>query len=444
MSIPLLPFLYQTRTILRCRRHLPVRGTLSRAFLHLTAAVARRRKADDDIPFVQGVSGTDVPAQEDVPRGTITAAERQTFEHIFADIRQRGLTPNVEQDLPPPSLSARRSANRIIEQAAFDSVQTRPSAILSPTMAADAARDKQKALERFPPSLRAAASRAFELIHPDHPAVMLPRSDSTEDFGGEGESEWQATTNSALRAAELEAKRLPEQKRVEDLMAGARSDFELWDIMEKEVFTYPDRLSLRRQSSQEPQTQSDEQPDLWLGGKKVKAKFTVSEPIEEEASEDNTVAATQRMNLYIYGPLYPSFLLFGLRRLDQAFAMPSQLALSVLPRIKELGLESFVVGVSTPFYNELLDIYQRRYGNLDKMLELLEEMRHSGLHFDEGTVSVLQAAHSESTALSAGKHGVFAQAFMTMPEYERALRDRLKNWLIAVKASVKQQDAEMN
>ena len=51
-------------------------------------------------------------------------------------------------------------------------------------------------------------------------------------------------------------------------------------------------------------------------------------------------------------------------------ALLSPLTFSLLPRIKELGLESFVLGVSTPFYNELLEIYWKRRGDLLGMMGL--------------------------------------------------------------------------
>lgn len=451
MSTPPLLFLYQTRTILRCRRQIPT-TTLSRASLHLTTA--RRRRGDasiNEIPFVKDGPRAGRPGQDDGPRGTITPAERQTFERIFADIEQRGLKPNMQQDPSASSLTARQTTNLILEQAALGASQERTRAHLISTVTADAAKEKQRALQSFPPSLRAAASRAFRLVHPDHPAAMLEPDEEFVDEGevegepkveGAGEQEWQVPAESM---AELDAKRDEEQKRLEGLLSAARSDFELWDVMEREVFSYPDKLGLRRQFSQEQQPERQSQPDLWLGGKRARARLVVN---SMEPSEDSAVASDQKMNLYTYGPLYPSFLLYGLRRLDRAFSTPSPLALSVLPRIKALGLESFVVGISTPLYNELLGIYYRRYGDLAKILELLAEMVHSGIGFDKDTAAILHAAHGELSALGDGSNGNFPKAFMSMPEYERLMRDRLKKYLVAAtnsrKAHRRQRSVEMD
>ncbi|KAI1864474.1 uncharacterized protein JN550_008761 [Neoarthrinium moseri] len=434
MTAPPLPFLYQTRTILQCRR-LP--RCLGSRLLHQTTPT--RARGDNDIPFARDLPGEDIPIEDEepAPRGTITANERQTFERIFADIAARGLQPNAQRDPPAPAPSARRTTNLILERAAQDAGQQRPGAVISPALYIDAAKDKNKALLRFPPSLRAAASRAFELLHPDHPTVRSPplgpdraRANTTDEDEG-----WGSPTNSFQRMVEIDAKRHPEQKRVEALMSAARTDFDLWDVMEKEVFTYPEKLGLGS-------VDASPKPSGRKAGSKASEK--AAEPPVEPPAESASGPPTEKLDLYLYGPLYPSFLLFGLRRLDTAFTKPSPLTLSVLPRIKDLGLESFVLGVSTPFYNELLSIYYRRYGNLSKMMELLEEMRHSGLYFDENTAAVLNKTYSAVNAMGHGKRGTFAQAVMSMPDYERSLRERLRQWHRTVDISIAQRDVDID
>ncbi|KAI0121746.1 hypothetical protein BJ170DRAFT_687981 [Xylariales sp. AK1849] len=435
MSILPLPFLYQTRILLRSR-YLPVLAI--RRSLHATTS--RPGKGDSDIPFAQDVPGEDVPMAEPEPPGTITATERQAFERIFADIAARGLVPNMQQDLPPPSSTAQRSTNLILERAAADAGQQRSKPIMSPVSYAGAARDKAKALLRFPPSLRAAAGRAFELLHPDHPAALSHQPPVNDT--GEGGKEWRTPKNTFMRAVELDAKRYPEQKRVERLMSAAKTDFELWDVMENEVFSYPDKLGVRKsENTKQDHLRTKETSKRKTGKATPSAEAIVA--LETNASTDQPHTA-EKLNLYVYGPLYPSFLLFGLRLLDQAFSKPSPLALSVLPRVKELGLESFVLGVSTPFYNELLGIHYGRYGDLSKMLDLLEEMRHSGLYFDTDTVSILNRTQLQTEDLANGKYGAFATAFMTMPEYEQSMRDRIRHWHRAIDISLAQRDADID
>lgn len=138
----------------------------------------------------------------------------------------------------------------------------------------------------------------------------------------------------------------------------------------------------------------------------------------------------------IYGPLYPMLLVTSLRLLDKHFSQPSQLALSVLPRVKELGVASYVLGVSTAFYNYLLGIYWGRYGDVSSVLAHLEEMRHAGLYFDKDTFSTVARVSSWLTEMANGEHGAFLREAMSMPEYEVALRSRLRHWTNEITRSI--------
>lgn len=394
--------------------------------------------------------------------GTITAEERRTFDRIFQDIAVRGLKPQRQQDVPPPTDKARKITRLIIEAASEEAGQApNNNHPIAPVFYAQAIEDRNKYLLRFPVSLRNAASRTFDLLQSEGP----PRPQTVVDVGRDGEKEvkeWEPSKNSMMRMVELEAKRYPEFKRIETLMMEAKTDLELWDVMESEVFTLPDKLGIRSPSldlvrpedEDEPIAQKKEDEPKKMRGKKKKAKLT--EKVGEDSSKQDDAAATKTaktenmeqqptLSLYVYGPMYPQLLLIGLRRLDRGFATPSRLSLNMLPRIKALGLESYVLGVSTPFYNQLLEIYYFQYGDLAKMLELLEEMRHAGLWLDQGTVSVLNKAYYQTRELSNGViSGPFAEAIMTMPEYELDLRRRIKHWARAIDISIDQQQKDVN
>ncbi|KAK7943913.1 uncharacterized protein PG986_013026 [Apiospora aurea] len=444
MSTSYLPFLYQTRTILRTR--LPLNRTVARA-LHTTPACLSK-KADKHIPFEVGIEREE-KAPEPGAKGTITPTERQTFDRIFADIAARGAIPRPNNDLPAPSPTARRSTNFILNAAANDAIDTRPELLASPVQLAEASKDRNKALLRFPPSLRAAANRAFNILKPNYPS-----DEATGSIEQGPQAEADDTPNSfILHMVELDAKREPEERRINERMESATSEFELWDVLETEVFSLPAKFGLvmepdaREKRIQEKQevherrtAKASKQPKENKKIRKLKKKIAMLEP--QEPSEEEL--AERKQNMYQYGPLYPAFLLRGLRLLDTKFPMSSRLTLNVLPRVKELGLESYVLGVSTPFYNELLRIYYHRYGDLEKMLDLLEEMRHSGLYFDEGTASILTQVHQQTKSLANGDFGPFGQAIMTMPEYEYSVRTRIGHWHRGVDISIKQRNRDID
>ncbi|KAI1458598.1 hypothetical protein F4805DRAFT_423973 [Annulohypoxylon moriforme] len=467
MPSTFLPFLYQTRTILRANP----RKTLAVArSLHATSR--RCDKGKDDIPFEFNVGEEDMlvtPPEPTEParRGTITPYERQIFERIFADIKARGLKPNVRQDD-----TATRTSMLIMQQAAQEAGQSRAPTVAAPGLLAGAAKDRNKALLRFPPELRAAASRALNIV--DSSASALPvdaDADAAEKNKADVDEGWKTPAHTINRTVELEAKRRPERVRVEGLIVNAKSDFELWDVLEKEIFTMPVRLGINRRDyrpeqddivSEEPEAEEEgiaidevASESGEASGASEGAEDSGNE-LEDKLEEIEGVAAAEaaesaegytppeELSLYVHGPLYPAYLLLALRRLDTAFTAPSPLAFSLLPRIKELGLESYILGVSTPFYNDLLDIYWTRRGDLPGMLQLLEEMRHCGLYFDEQTASILNQVDAATTALANKvSSGSFARALMTMPEYERSIRDRLRHWHRIVDLSIKERENDL-
>ncbi|KAI0104303.1 hypothetical protein GGR51DRAFT_230348 [Nemania sp. FL0031] len=459
MSFTLMPFLYQTRTILRLPPH-RASATVLRS-LHTTT----RRPKETTIPFDYEVGRPeeDIPVADAPVRGTITPSERQIFERIFADIEARGLKPAVsDHDAPMTEPSASRSARLIMQQAAQDAGQARPATVASPAVLSGTAKDRAKALLRFPPQLRGAASKALDTIKQqalkgrDYEAATYDTSAAApeEEEDDMVEEHWKAPAHTFARTVELESKRHKERNRIEGLITSAASDFELWDVLEREVFTMPARLGIVKGTTEsdgsEPspkqrgrghsstpessgQTSSDAEPNL-----------EADEVAEADSTSSNHAPSSsdaQNLSLYVHGPLYPAYLLLALRRLDTAFCAPSPLVFSILPRIKELGLESYVLGVSTPFFNELLTIYWTRRGDLAGMLELLEEMRHCGLYFDARTAAILNQVDKAVAGLANGRSGL-GQTLMLMPEFEKLQRERIRHWhrIVDMSAQERQDD----
>ncbi|KAK6850633.1 hypothetical protein PG987_000267 [Apiospora arundinis] len=444
MSTSYLPFLYQTRTIL-CTR-LPLNRTVART-LHTTST--RFAKRDKHIPFESDVRTDEevLPQAKEKRRALSLRPSAKLSRASSPTLLPVAQSPRLDDDLPLPSPTARRSTNFILNAAANEMVDTRAEIVASPAQMAEASKDRSKALLRFPPSLRAAANRAFNILKPNYPS-----DEATESIGSASQAEADEPPNSVLlRMVEMNAKREPEERRVNELMESASSDFELWEILEEEVFSLPGKFGLvMRPDAQQQRIQEKQaiEENRSKKRKKVPAqerklmKHMAKLQREQELTDEEL--AERKQNMYQYGPLYPAFLLKGLRLLDSNFPQSSRLTLNVLPRVKELGLESYVLGVSTPFYNELLRIYYHRYGDLERMLDLLEEMRHSGLYFDEGTASILDQVHNQTKNLANGKYGPFGQVLMTMPEYEDSVRTRIGHWKRGVDISIQQRDHDID
>ncbi|KAH8885572.1 hypothetical protein GQ53DRAFT_357580 [Thozetella sp. PMI_491] len=446
MSSTLLPFLYQTRTLQRL--YTSRAGATNFRALSTTPSCRARRQfvRSNDIPFelpedfpVTEVGRKKTKSAEDSEgdaRGTITPSEREAFNRIFEEIAARGqaadslgavqpsdpaagsirlsdepespLTPSNESGKVDPEVG-RDIVNVIIQDAEQKYVNARRTAMqpydpLHPLEQISSARDRNLAFLKFPPSLREAAGIALGSGGRDSVlkrGTSVPEQADTQSEEGTGAS---ITAQSAApvmdplaKDIKMEALRRPERTRIERRMKNAQSDFQLWDVMEAEVFTMVQKLGLTE-------------------GSPRKAR-------RNKAS----VKATAELNLDVHGPLYPELLLLGLRQMDQAFGRSSPLALSILPRIKELGLASYVLGISTSFYYQLMVIQWHRYGNITAVLNLLEEMRHAGLSFDHNCLRVVDAVNIFHKEATRGDHGIFLQQLMRMPEFEH-MPYRFKHW----------------
>lgn len=450
MSATLTPFLFQTRTLARFARAGPaVPSRLARS-LHITPN-CRRKAARDPIPF-------ELPPELENPdtaggagpldTGTITPVERQAFDKIFQEISEKGKslptvtpkredTPDLAQTEPqflkglynggPFNISA------IMQDAAEKHSETNPGVNgldpLSPLESTYSAADREQALLQFPPSLRRAARTAYGMMETARDTSVATEGGGQEDLGLQRDAvEVVASSDNLAKKVQVEASRREARLTIKAMMEKAENDFALWDVVEKEVFTLVEKLGLAAKEP-EPKTQ------------KTKRRKKKKAAAEEDKSADAAAAAATskpRLNMDTYGPVYPMLLLDALHLFEKKFSRPSPLAFNLLPRIKQLGLPSYVLGVSTSFYNKLLSVMWEHFGDATGVMALLEEMRHAGLQFDEETKSVLHQMDRVLRSADRGENGYFLKKMMHMPEYEPLLTRRLSNWNRHIDWNIKQ------
>lgn len=468
MSTTLTPFLYQTRTLQRLARASLGRSVAVRTGLHTTA-----RRARAEIPFELP---PDLNAKDPDIRDSITPTERQAFEQIFREIADRGQKPRIPKLEPskPEKAELDPAASKLIAalqlgrpgdgeavskfDAAFnvsvimDDAAGRYQKIgpgirgldrLSPLDATYSAAERETALLRFPPTLRRAARMAFGMFDTVQPGTTVHEEGGQEqEIGiakpGDNGRVFDAVdkvsaglSNERLaRTVEIEAQRRKERLRIKAHMDSCQSDFQLWEVIEKQVLPLVDRLGL-----------TDPPPNPSFKTKKLKRNKGKKSQVETEPeTQPKAVQPTPAapLDMEIYGPIYPQLLLEGLHLLDSKFARPSPYAMHLLPRIKQLGLISYVLGVSTSFYNRLMLLLWDRYGDAVGVLNLLEEMKHAGLYFDENSRSVVSRIHMVYTQAEKGDQGHFVHKLMNMPEFEPILSDRLRYWTSNIDRSIKE------
>ena len=257
---------------------------------------------------------------------------------------------------------------------------------------------RDKYLQRYPKSLRDAAQLALGIsdVAAENVSTGRPGFDTAEaeqDLWNEREMYAQ------LRGAE--------RKRVLGLMDDCSTDQELWAFMEKEVFSLPRKFGIIQQ---EESAKPKPKPKATKSKKKGKTA-------ENELSEDSTNASAKpteeaKEALFVHGPLYQEFNLYALKLFDTSFANPSPYIFQLLPRIKNLGLDSYVLGVSRQFLARLARIHWARFGDVHSALDMIQELDHLGLDPKGDVVNVLKRIRMDLQECSRGGQGPFVMAVM--------------------------------
>jgi hypothetical protein len=153
----------------------------------------------------------------------------------------------------------------------------------------------------------------------------------------------------------------------------AKTDKELWQLLDQWAFS-----GIRKHFAQGPSTQQK----------------------EDEASTSGSPEA----DVAILTHNYPLLLVSFLEELRGNFPS-SQLAFSLLPTVKSLGRQSYVLGASTPLYNGIILDTWRTFSDFPRINELLLEMENAGLEFDHETLEVLDKIRRQGERILRGERG---------------------------------------
>ncbi|KAH7192625.1 uncharacterized protein B0J16DRAFT_333422 [Fusarium flagelliforme] len=419
MSRNLLPFLYQTRTLqLACRRPASILFT-QKAGVATTSC--RPRRFDNSIPFEfdedelesSGKPLVEEQGEEDAgPDGTLTPTETEIFKSIFDDISHARLRQTKKpaqtgdaQPTPKPTesdLVKENMGNTLVEKARGANMEY---------------------LKKYPASLRKAAENALGKFES---APKRPKLYNLAELDKEEKAQ-------ARKWKEYEQRKEKEHERISKLMRDCKTDVELWDVMEREVFSLPEKLGIVEVPKTETRGRKPKNAPAAQKTKKSKSK--------EEINDTSII-------MDVHGHLYPQLLSYGLDLLDSAFEKPSMLAFDVFPRIKELGLSSYVLGVSTPLFLKLADIHWKRYGDGVTAFDTLDEMKPLGIFptQPDKLLEVEELVNRISDHLHGctwGAQGPFVMAMMQGPPFDATLMARIGHMkgMIAKKQFRNERDA---
>ncbi|KAG6030302.1 hypothetical protein E4U41_000134 [Claviceps citrina] len=420
MSSTALPFLYQTRTLQRALGS-PNARPLGRRLVHVPRWT-RTRKPDNAIPFEWDHDTPPEIAGSVADReSTITNSEAEIFKGIFDEIAQ-GRMPAAKKKRPATTTGSNTDPWSTSEGQSWSSSSARPAArgggmARSIVEQARVMEFREKFLLRYPSSLRDAAQVALGLY------------ETEPEAGGDGAASRkmmeldEADQAKWRERARYERLRTEERERVDALMKACDTDVALWQVMEAEVFSLPARLGiLQPTSSSRTRAKTSKQTEA--------APPPPPPPPPPPSPPPNPTAAAaadEKRVMDVHGPLYPHFLNHGLALLDTAFARPSDYGFEILPRVKSLGLPSYVLGVSSPFYTRLARMHWTRFGDAASALDVLQEMSSAGLYADEAAHELLVTMRDHLHGCAWGAQGAFVMGMMEAPPYDASLTQRLED-----------------
>lgn len=389
------PFLYQTATIQQWK---PI------AYRNASS----RSTPDDDIPFEGQILPSDPKDAEPARKTTITSTERAAFQKLYEKYIYKEQKPS--DDIPFADESDQIADEYYEEE--------------------DEAKDSSASLDSvFDAVLSGLPPPGKQIKHKSSKKPAEKLKTLTENILGpeveQAKKKPKKKKEAAVEAERIKAIREKDRTRVKALLEKARTDRELWEVLEKEVIEKiraldldglrksTDRSSIDGITSNEPQTQPSIQP---FPTKSTKQSWAPKTDLSLDPSSDPRILF----------PNFPSHLVTGAHLLRTKFPS-SQLPLCILPTIESLGRSSYALGATTNLYNILIRTAWIQHSSYDYIDELLTSMDNGGIEFDNRTLGLLNDIISEYEDAVKSKYGNSLKVIWQMEYFWEGIR-KLRSW----------------
>ncbi|KAL8724101.1 MAG: hypothetical protein Q9166_008134 [cf. Caloplaca sp. 2 TL-2023] len=322
-----------------------------------------------DDPFTQ-------PTKDDGSRplrnSTITASEKAVFERIFKEISDDASKKAVEDQHP---LESNIGDDQPSQSDAYDDL----NAIFD------------RAIQKSDHAKQQSSRAHIDKKHPNH--VSRNVVTALEAFAGTQRKPLQMST---IRGGEdhkkIQASVMENNHRVMQKIDEAKTDKELWNVLESEVF------ALIKQY--ESQKKDIEEQDKAKKPKRGRGRASKADQEAAAATEEKKQGLRAREMSFqeaeiqaILSSNYGDSCLAAMRKLRRAYST-SPYAMNLLPTIRRLGSISHVLAASVDFYNEVLFLLWSEYSDLHGMADLINEMGNQGIESNDTTLRVLKMVHS--------------------------------------------------
>lgn len=360
-----------------------------------TAKPRKTTEQGDDVPF----EGTNTNEPGRPYKSTITREEKEAFARLFNMV----LTDSGGFERKNPAEST--TVGSVVASKDGETAQPKPLAI-----------QDEDFPEHFPGPLKRMAAEASRKVQEKEEEARLAR-----------ELEAQAVDKIARDKAEAERlasdplyqQQVAQKDRIEALLAAAKTDVELWNVLETELFSPIQLLDLDKKTADFRLSTS--------GNSKEANKL----------AEDATINSYREDHVAIITYIYPIILRTALDHLTKSFPA-SILPFSILPRIKRLGRTSYILGASTTLYNGIINLTYKTYTDFHRVDELLQEFDPAGLEFDDQTLEILQAIERAGRRGLQGRDGVNMKIFWNMDITSDGWRKAI-NWIPTVRERLEQE-----
>jgi hypothetical protein len=433
----LLPFLYSTKTLLSLSRPRRTPRTLcNHCISYRSLSFTSRRQAgeydtrnparnpfEDSVfanPSLSRSSDSDVPFDDvesqfgkagNSKKSTMTPSEKAIFDRIFKDIDESSADIAKEEDASD-------------EQDAESDPYEDLNSIFDKAIQDVRARDEQKAKSnarlqrRAPPTYTRAIDQSLILKESSSlsPRAFLRPLKLANGVVVGGEADMQENEEYLRKACD------DHRGLVANLLEHAATDVQIWNLLEKEVFSLVQQLDAQMKV-EEKARKTVEREEKKLAKQKSKEEATHTKknvmtgdqgaPKESSSTNPESVALPTSTLISILQYNYADYLLSALRLLRRHHPT-SFYALYLLPHMKRLGPISYVLGASTAFYNEILFLKWTQFSDLHGMADLMQEMINQGIETNEVTMVFIRRLNAKRRYGRMGRFGPVLQKWWDM------------------------------
>ncbi|KAL8703890.1 MAG: hypothetical protein Q9201_002941 [Fulgogasparrea decipioides] len=385
-----LPFLYQPRTIQRptirspkarnqfhtsgVRRGVYVKHDASSDAIPFETDLKPRESdgangsinqgASEDDPFAQSIEDT---SARHLRKSTITASEKAVFDRIFTEIsedaskkaaREEDPLDDDFQDESPTCDDPYDDLNAL-----FDSALKQ----VTPANRRDSSTQGGERVRSFALGSYKTAIDPFK--HTDY--RKLERSIIRGD-------EFRQDIQKAV---------LNHERRVITMFDEAKTDTEIWNVLETEVFSLVKKYGTYKQ---QVEGQENAKKPKRKRGRVSKTEQEAALEAEKKQELRAAEKSTQEEELQaILSSNYGEYCLAAMRHFRRSYPT-SPYCMNLLPANKRLGPISHVLAASADLYNEILFLQWKEYSDLHGMADTLIEMGDQAIESNEVTIQILK------------------------------------------------------